>query len=128
MCLLASWPSQVGAPYYPYRGTRRILPFGLMAKPGWAPLLPLQGDAPKFSVLGLMAKPGWAPLLRTKSEAETKRAGVPHASEPRKIPQSPCDRGDSAKKAHTSAWTCPAPAERYLPPTSKDDPIHERKS
>ena len=34
-----------------------------MAKPGWAPLLPLQGDAPKFCLLGDMAKPGWAPLL-----------------------------------------------------------------
>merc|ERR1712098_941926 len=43
--LLETWASQVGAPYYPYRGTRGIQTFGDMAKPGWGPLLPLQGDA-----------------------------------------------------------------------------------
>ena len=34
-----------------------------MAKPGWAPLLPLQGGRAEFCLLGYMAKPGSAPLL-----------------------------------------------------------------
>ena len=42
LCLLGTWPSQVGPPYYPYRGTRGIQPFGLMDKPAWGPLLPLR--------------------------------------------------------------------------------------
>ena len=33
-------------PYYPYRGPRRILPFGYIADPDFAPLLPLWGAAP----------------------------------------------------------------------------------
>merc|ERR1711960_48582 len=51
LCLFVTWASEVWTPYYPYGGTRRILPFCYMAERGLDPVLPLRGDAPNSAFL-----------------------------------------------------------------------------
>ena len=49
------------SPYYPYGGTRRILPFGGNPERGLEPLLPLRGGRAELCLLGGIPSQVWTP-------------------------------------------------------------------